>query len=77
MYSITGTAGGTAFDGTKFTSNISSALIVALDCRWIKKGVIEFKPANELKRTIDFGNGNCDNKLTVSIAGFSVDILLP
>lgn len=77
VYSITGTAEGTAFDGTKFTSDITSPLIVALDCRWIEKGTIEFKPAGELKRTLDFGNGGCDNKVTVSIAGFLIDILLP
>ena len=35
VYSITGTAEGTAFDGTKFTSDITSALIVALNCRWM------------------------------------------
>ena len=77
VYSITGTASGTAFDGTQFTSNITSALIVALNCRWIEEGTIEFKPSGKLTRTIDYGNGGCDNKATVSIAGISFDILLP
>ena len=76
MYSITGTASGTAFDGTHFTSNITSALIVALNCRWIEEGKIEFKPDGKLTRTIDFGNGDCDNKATVTIAGISFNILL-
>ncbi len=77
VYSITGTASGTAFDGTQFTSNIASALIVALNCRWIEEGKIEFKPDGKLTRTINYGNGDCDNKATVSIAGLSFDILLP
>ena len=77
VYSITGTAGGTAFDGTQFTANITSALIVALNCRWIEEGKIEFKPGDKLTRTIDYGNGDCDNKATVSIAGVSFNILLP
>lgn len=77
VYSITGTASGTSFNGTAFTSDITSALIVALNCRWVEKGTIEFTPSGKLKRTIDFGNGNCDNKATVTIAGISFDILMP
>lgn len=76
VYSITGTASGTSFDGTQFTSTITSPLIVALNCRWIEKGIVEFTPSGKLKRTIDFGNGDCDNKITVSIAGLSFNILL-
>lgn len=77
VYSITGTASGVAFDGTQFSSNIKNALIVALNCRWIEQGSIEFTPAGKLTRTIDFGNGDCDNKATVSIGGASFNILLP
>ncbi len=77
VYSITGAASGTAFDGTQFTSSISSPLIVALNCHWIEKGTIDFTPAGKLPRTIDFGNGDCDNKVAVSIAGISFNIVLP
>ena len=76
VYSITGTASGTTFNGASFTSNITSALIVALNCRWIEKGTIEFKPSGKLTRTIDFGNGDCDNKATVTVAGISFNIIL-
>jgi hypothetical protein len=77
VYSITGNASGTDFDGTQFTSNITSPLIVALNCRWIEQGKIEFTPSGKLTRTIDFGNGDCDNKAVVGIAGLSFNILLP
>lgn len=77
VYSITGTANGTGFDGKQFTVNITNALIVALNCRWIEKGTLEFTPSGEVKRTIDFGNGDCDNKITVTIAGGSFNLLLP
>ena len=76
VYSITGTASGTAFSGGHFSANITSPLIVALNCRWVEKGTIEFKPDGKLTRTIDYGNGDCDNKATVSIAGISFNILL-
>jgi hypothetical protein len=76
VYSITGSSSGTSFNGTQFTSNITSALVVALNCKWIEQGTIEFKPAGKLTRTIDFGNGDCDNKATVTISGVSFDISL-
>lgn len=76
VYSITGSSSGTSFNGTQFSSNITSAIIFALNCKWIEKGTIDFKPSGKLTRTIDFGNGDCDNKATVTIAGVSFDILL-
>lgn len=77
VYSITGTASGTSFNGTSYTANITKPLIVALNCRWIESGKIDFKPNGSLTRTIDFGNGDCDNKAAVSVAGLSIDIFLP
>jgi hypothetical protein len=77
VYSITGSASGTTFNGTSYTADITSPLIVALSCKWVEAGKIEFTPQGKLTRTIDFGNGDCDNKATVSIAGFSFNILLP
>ena len=77
VYSITGTASGTAFNGTSYTAKITSPLIVALNCKWIEAGKIDFKPNGSLTRSIDFGNGDCDNKATVGIAGLSFNILLP
>ena len=77
VYSITGTASGTSFDGTQFSSNITNPLIFALNCRWVEKGTIEFIPSDKITRTIDFGNGDCDNDATISIAGLSFNIKLP
>jgi len=77
VYSITGTANGTSFNGTAYTAKITSPLIVALNCKWIESGKIDFKPNDSLTRTIDFGNGDCDNKATVDVAGLSFNILLP
>lgn len=77
VYSITGSANGTSFDGTQFTATITNPLIVALNCRWIESGTIEFTPSGQLKRTIDFGNGDCDNKITITIAGLTFNVILP
>ncbi len=77
VYSITGSASGTTFSGASYTENITNPLIVALNCHWITKGTVEFTPSGKLTRTIDFGNGDCDNKATVTIAGITFNILLP
>lgn len=77
VYSITGTASGTGFTGTQFTSEITSPLIVALNCLWIKSGKIDFKPSTGFESQIDFGNGDCDNTVTVIIAGITFNVILP
>lgn len=69
VYHITGTATGTTFSGNTFTAVIIQPLVVALDCRWIKDGKLQFTPAGRLTRTIDYGylNGNCDKFAQLTI----------
>jgi hypothetical protein len=69
VYHITGTASGTSFAGVNFSAIITSPLVVALDCWWIKEGVLEFSPAGVQTRVIDYGhlNGNCDRLAQVTI----------
>ncbi len=76
IYKITGSASGTNFNGTSFTSTITKPLVVSLSCRWIEAGTIEFMPDGKLTRTVDFGNGDCNNIATVTIAGISFPITL-
>ena len=55
--------------GNSFTATILSPLVIALDCRWIKDGTLEFSPSGKLKRTIDYGypGGGCDKYAQVTI----------
>ncbi len=76
VYSITGTASGTGFNGASFNASITNPLIVALNCQWVEKGTIAFTPSGKLTRTIDFGDGTCDSKATVTIAGITFPITL-
>ncbi len=76
VYSITGTASGTGFNGTSFTASITNPLIIALNCQWIEQGTITFTPSGKLTRKIDFGDGTCDSKATVAIAGVTFPITL-
>lgn len=76
VYSVTGTASGTGFNGTSFNASITKPLIIALNCPWIEQGAISFTPNGKLTRTIDFGDGTCDSKATVTIAGITFPITL-
>lgn len=78
-YSITGKASGVNAKNLAYTANITSPLIrkMTLGCRkHFVKGTIVMTPSGKLARTIDFGNGECDNLATVSINGKSKQITL-
>lgn len=70
-YEITGNTTGVNRKGLNYTCNITSPLLVDLSCnlRRITKGVVELTPEGKNTRTIDFGNGECDNEATVSVNG--------
>ncbi len=76
VFSITGTASGTSRNGTNYTANTTEALIRRMDCRWITDGVVELTPNGGDARTIDFGDGTCDNQATVSFRRWSTSITL-
>jgi hypothetical protein len=67
VYKIEGSWNGTRLDGKTMTANITTPLIRELSCKWIGSGVIEITTSGDShSRTIDYGNGNCDDQATVS-----------
>jgi hypothetical protein len=77
-YSITGSGSGTNAAGGNFTVAITSALIKKFGqgCKHFVSGTIEFTPANKPTRTVDFGNGTCDDDATVTVNGVTHNITL-
>ena len=75
-YSITGSATGVTASDRFFNFIITDPLIVSLNCHWIKQGVIELSPEGLNVRTLDYGNGECDNQATLSVNGNTYDITL-
>jgi archaellum component FlaF (FlaF/FlaG flagellin family) len=75
VYHINGNANGTSANGTSFTSTIISPLVRKFDptnptCRkYFVQGTIDHIPSGKPTRTIDFGNGTCDNIGTVTVNG--------
>lgn len=72
--SIYGTSSGTNRDGVGFTVNTpqSSPLVKKVDCKWISSGVLELTPSGHKTRTVDYGNGTCDNKATFTVNGNTI-----
>jgi hypothetical protein len=77
VYLIQGTANGVNREGRAFSVSTPTPLRRELDCRWIVSGVLQVTPQGFDPRTLDFGNGSCDNQATASVAGYSIDIYLP
>lgn len=78
-YAITGSANGNNSNGRSFTSVITKPLIrdMSIGCRkYFTSGVISHTPNNKPSRVIDFGDGSCDNKATVTINGKIYEISL-
>jgi hypothetical protein len=58
-----------------WSAKVTDPLIIKHSCPWITKG----KEALQLDATqalLDYGNGNCDNKATITIGGNTFDITL-
>jgi hypothetical protein len=81
VYQIFGTSTLSKPNGDSFTANITTPLLIAHNCQWIKSGVIQIVPAitntNQNIRIINYGNGTCDNQATLTINGQTIAITLP
>lgn len=77
VFSITGSANGTAITGQAYSSVITTPLISKSTCAYFVSGVVEITPAVQPLRTLNYGNGECDNKATVTVSGITFDITLP
>jgi hypothetical protein len=77
VYHITGSSSGVNRNGRNYTALITERLVRALNCKWITDGTIEITPDNADTRTINFGDGNCDAAVTLSLRNWSTNFVLP
>ena len=76
IYHITGSHNVIASDGTTLSAVITQPLEIALNCYWIRKGVIEMQHSDLPMITLDYGSGSCDDQATITINGVSFSITL-
>lgn len=77
VYRITGGATLIRANGATCNINITSPLIVALNCNWIEQGTEDIIPQNRPARTLDYGNGTCDSLATITVNGNTYNVTLP
>ncbi len=75
-FEVKGQASGVNRKGKGFNVVIQSPLIRRGDCKWIQKGIMQIAPDGLDPRTIDFGDGTCDNQAKMIIHGnsFTIDL---
>lgn len=77
-YEISGTASGINRNGAAYTMTITTPLLVEFSCikSRVTKGVITFTVAGKADRSIDFGNGTCDDEAVVTVGKTSKTVVL-
>jgi len=76
VWRIEGTSSGTTRDGIAWTASYPSALVKNASCKWFSSGSVLITPTGGVPRTINFGDGTCDNKATLTIGDKTTDITL-
>lgn len=60
-----------------YTVEIVKPLVDAIDCNWIKEGVINIYPEGATQRVLDFGEGQCENDATINVNGVLRTVKVP
>ena len=76
VYLITGSHNVIAANGNTLSATITEGLEIALNCYWIKSGVVELQHSLLPLMIFDYGNGTCDDQATVTINGVTYNITL-
>ncbi len=80
VYLITGSASGKSASGVKYDVDITVPLRREVPCKWFVSGVLEITRYGAQTKvfTLNYGNGNCDNKaLLTGPNGYTKVITLP
>jgi hypothetical protein len=68
-YELKGTAQGVNIYGNNYAFNTASPIVkpTSITCRFFTEGILEVQPQGRTFRSIDYGDGNCDDIATVTI----------
>lgn len=76
-YRITGWTKGSNSNDKTWRTEIVNPLVKKFDCKWISKGKMKiWWSNNDVAATLDFGNGDCDNKAILTYKDKSKEITL-
>ena len=69
VFSATGNSTGTDRNGKTYTVTLKNPIVKRSSCAWIESGSLDLTPDGLSVRTVDYGTGTCDNKVTLVING--------
>lgn len=75
-YQIIGTANGKNREGRTFTTTITTPITKKSSCKYISSGTVNLTPDGFKTRTVDYGNGTCDDDATFTVDGQTVSFKL-
>ena len=76
VYEISGSGNVTRANGNTFAILITTPLHVALNCNWIESGIVQITPQGGSVRTLDYGNGACDDLADLTANGKTRSVTL-
>lgn len=76
IFSVTGAGRGENSRGKSWGHEVIEPLMKKFTCRWISKGILRIK-FNDKSGLLNFGNGDCDNKASLTVNGTVKIITLP
>jgi hypothetical protein len=75
-YEITGTSNGVNAAGNKYAFSTETALVKSMGCQYIKAGKLKIQRDGKKDAIVDYGDGTCDDKGTISVGTWTKDITL-
>ena len=69
VWSVSGAGSGVDLDGNAYTMEITSPLIYRNGCFYPVSGIVEIVTDGQTTKLIDYGDGECDNAITVTADG--------
>ena len=77
VYKITGNSSGSNSNNNSWITEITQPLMRSFICKWREKGEITLtRKSNTITAVLDYGDGTCDNKATITIKGITIPITL-
>jgi hypothetical protein len=67
VWAVTGGGAGVNLDGNSYTMGITTALVYNNGCFYPVSGIMEISTEGEELKVINYGDGECDNIITVTI----------
>lgn len=75
-YEVTGTSSGKNSAGNEYSFETETPLLFSYGCQYITSGKLKIKRSGKKDAVVDYGDGTCDDKGTVTVGTWTKDITL-